>query len=132
MLIKVELSTSGLGLAPVTAPGHPLAALLRDIFHHHRCDTLDAPITTSGRRGGTRGCGKARQEVLSGDRDAGGGREAPGVQFQETRAQRGGRRGRRCIILRFSGPLASCRARATGRRLVAAFSAESPALWRRE
>lgn len=93
LLTKVKLSTGGLGLAPVTAPGHPLAALLRDIFHHHRCDTLDAPITAPGRRGGTRGCGKARQEVLSGERDAGGGREAPAYNSRKPGARRGGRRG---------------------------------------
>lgn len=91
LLIKVELSTSGLSLASVTALGHPLAGLLRDIFHYHRYDTLDGPITALGRCGGAQGCGKARQEVLSGERDAGGGREVPCVQFQEARTQRGGR-----------------------------------------
>lgn len=92
LLIKVELSTSGPSLAYVTALGHPLAGLLRDIFHHHRYDTLDGPITALGRCGGAQGCGKARQEVLSGEREAGGGREVPCVQFQEARTQRGGRR----------------------------------------
>lgn len=48
LLIKLKLSTSGLSLAPVTAWGHPLAGLLRDIFHHHRYDTLRSRHSAGG------------------------------------------------------------------------------------
>lgn len=89
LLIELELSTSSPGLAPVTALGHPLAGLLRDIFHHHRYDTFDAPITAPQGKGGSQGWGNARQEVLSGERAQVWGERYP--VYNSRKPGRGGR-----------------------------------------
>lgn len=49
-----------------------MARWLRDIFHHDRYDTLGGPHH-SLRSGGAQRCGKARPEVLSGERCGGWG-----------------------------------------------------------